>query len=97
VKLALEQMGFSTPREKARRVTVLVGGRKTTVTIRESRLAKLADDVGSLSKARAVINEIAQSAPEGIPNRSAWIEERMAVFASGALQPAVQGDPTLRH
>jgi len=94
VKAALEQMGFSAAREKARRISVTVGGRKTTVSVRESRLAKLADQVGGLPKARAIIGEMAQSAPDGLSNRSAWIEERIAAFE----QPTpVPGDASVRH
>jgi hypothetical protein len=67
--------------ETAERIHVYVGGKRTSVTLLAEGLRKLDEATGSRKEAKAIIQELAASAPADAGNRSAWIQERMLAFA----------------
>jgi hypothetical protein len=67
--------------EAAKRVYVSVGGKPTSVTLSAESLRKLYEATGGRKEAKAIIQELAASAPADAGNRSGWIQERMLAFA----------------
>ncbi len=78
-------------REKASRIYVVVEGRRTSVTISRSTVSRLVEAKGGAPQAKETIQTFANHAPKDIPNRSAWIEERVqALLAFGDTIPEGQ-------
>lgn len=92
---ALEQAGVGRKREsQAQRINVEVGGKRTSVTISKTLIDQLTKARGSKQEAKAVIQELASSAPASTPNRSGFVEERIqAVLALGNAG----GETVVRH
>jgi hypothetical protein len=67
--------------QTAERIHVYVGGKRTSVTLLAEGLRKLDEAAGGRKAAKAIIQELAASAPADADNRSAWIQERMLAFA----------------
>ncbi len=78
VKLALEQAGVTRSKESGtKRVNVEVAGRRTSVTLSKIALDQLVKSKGSTQQAKTVVQDLANTAPANVENRSAWIEERL--------------------
>lgn len=69
--------GISPKPQGARRVYVSVNGRPTSVTLARATLEALERSVGDRKKTKAIIQQLAQNAPADVPNRSAWVHERV--------------------
>lgn len=67
--------------EAAKRVYISVGGKPTSVTLSAESLRKLYEATGGRKEAKAIIQQLAASAPADAGNRSGWIQERMLAFA----------------
>lgn len=95
VGVALEQAGVGKRKEPAtKRVNVEIAGRRTSLTLSHAVLEKLAQAKGSRQKVKAVIQDLANTAPVDVENRSGWVEERLA----GLLALANNGSASLtRH
>jgi hypothetical protein len=84
VGMALEQAGvgkrkvFGGPSTK--RVYVEVGGRRTSLTLSHAVLGKLDQVRGERKAAKTIIQELANSAPSNVENRSGWVEERLTAY-----------------
>lgn len=79
------QAGLSLPlvghrKKVAKRVYVTVAGRSTSLTLREESVARLTEILGDKRKAKAVIQDLASSAPQDTPNRSRWVEDRIFAY-----------------
>jgi hypothetical protein len=92
---ALEQSGVGRKRvSQTQRVNVEVGGKRTSVTISRSLVDQLTKMRGSKQEAKAVIQELASSAPSATPNRSGFVEQRI----QAVLALASSGDAgVVRH
>lgn len=78
VGLALEQAGVGKRKEPStKRVNVEIAGRRTSLTLSRSVLEKLAQAKGTKQQAKAVIQDLANTAPLDVENRSGWVEERV--------------------
>ena len=81
---ALNQNGLvSTPSRSlptVRRFNVEVSGKRTSLTLSATAIAKLEQATGTRKAAKAVIQGFADSAPTDVPNRSGWVEERLAAY-----------------
>lgn len=78
-QLALEQAGLiKKPREgTAKRVSVVVGGKRTTVSVSQQLMRQLTESRGNESSAVRLIQDVAAHVPLDAENRSAWIEDRL--------------------
>jgi len=78
-------------RTKAKRINVLVGGKRTSVTVDSALFFKVAESHGGPAKATALIKNLASNAPAQVTKRSGWIEERLiAITEMGEGAPAGQ-------
>lgn len=78
VGLALEQAGVTRRKESStKRINVEVAGRRTSVTLSRAVLDQLVKSKGSNQKAKLVIQDLANTAPVNVENRSGWVEERL--------------------
>jgi hypothetical protein len=77
-----------------KRVNVEIAGRRTSLTLTRTVLDQLAKVKGSPLKAKSVIQDLANSAPVNVENRSGWVEARLL----GVLALADQdGASAARH
>lgn len=83
--------GASRKAPGARRVYVSVNGRPTSVTIAREALETLERSVGDRRKTKAIIQQLAQNAPADVPNRSAWVQDRVRALV------AAEAGGTARH
>lgn len=67
---------------RAKRFYVLVGGRRTSVTITAAEADRLISEKGGQAQAREFIQHLADIAPPDLENRSLWIRERLHVSAA---------------
>lgn len=65
--------------EKRKRVPVLVGGKRTTVTVRPALMDRLVDAAGGRRKATQLINEFVSGCPDE-ENRSGWLDRRLESY-----------------
>lgn len=78
VGIALERAGAGKRKEHTtKRVNVEIAGRRTSLTINRSILDQLVKAKGSPQKAKSVIQDLANTAPANVDNRSGWVEERL--------------------
>lgn len=94
VRQALAEPGFApaaTRAQPAKRIYVTVAGRATSVTLPMEALRQLDDVAGGRKQARAIIQQLADSAPGDVPNRSGWIQERMLAVAAATGSDADGG------
>lgn len=80
LKEVLEELAPRAQRTKAglrKQVAVYIAGAKTSLSLRRDLLASTTAVVGGEKKVRQLINELANSKPEGHANRSAWVEEQL--------------------
>lgn len=90
VGLALEQAGITRRKESStKRINVEVAGRRTSVTLSRAVLDQLVKSRGSTHKAKLVIQDLANTAPVNVENRSGWLEERLL----GVLALTNQAEP----
>lgn len=84
VRQALAEPGIAAAArpQPAKRIYVTVDGRATSVTLPVDALRQLDDVAGGRKQARAIIQQLADSAPDDVPNRSGWIQERMLAVAA---------------
>lgn len=83
VGLALVQAGVGKRKEPVnKRVYVEIAGRRTSLTLSHAVLAKLAQAKGSKQKVAQVIQDLANTAPVNVENRSGWVEDRLLSFLS---------------
>jgi hypothetical protein len=73
-------------RRKTERVHVLVGGRRTSVTLGQATVASLVEVKGD-KQAKALIQELASGAPADTGNRSRWVDERVRAFLASPHAP----------
>jgi hypothetical protein len=73
------------------RVYVTLNGKPTSLSLDKERVLKLKEALGA-KEARRAISELAQSAPQGVKNRSGWVEARML-----NLTPQTTGAHQQRH
>lgn len=59
------------------RINVVVQGKRTSVTIRKSMVEAATEARGSQVKGKALIQDLAATAPVDVVNRSAWTEEAL--------------------
>ena len=95
VGLAMEQAGIGKRKEPTtKRVNVEIAGRRTSLTLSRAVLDKLSQAKGTKQQAKAVIQDLANTAPMDVENRSGWVEERLL----GVLTLADQdGASAARH
>ena len=95
VGIALEQAGVGKRKEPmTKRVNVEIAGRRTSLTLNRTVLDQLAKVKGSPHKAKSLIQDLANSAPVNVENRSGWVEARLL----GVLALADQdGASAARH
>lgn len=74
--------------EPAKRVYVTVAGKPTSVTLSAESLRKLEAFAGGRKQAKAIVQQLAGSAPVDAGNRSAWIQERMLSVATAGSEAA---------
>lgn len=88
VEQALEAAGLRkrSSRRKTERVHVLIGGRRTSVTLGQTTIASLVQIKGD-KQAKALIQELASSAPADTDNRSRWVDERVRAFLASPHAP----------
>lgn len=67
-------------KDKYVRIMVMVGGKRTSVTVRQSRLDQIGAAVGSADKSTKIVREIAASSPVEVENRSLWIDNRIDAY-----------------
>lgn len=96
VRQVLAEPGLATATAAARaqpakRIYVTVAGRATSVTLPMEALRQLDDVAGGRKQARAIIQQLADSAPGDVPNRSGWIQERMLAVAAATGSDADGG------
>lgn len=69
---------------------VTVHGKKTSIKVPEMLYRQLEEQAGQ--ETDRLLQEYAAEAPEGFPNRSAWVERQMTHYLVLAeVQPAIQG------
>jgi hypothetical protein len=78
--------------EPAKRIYVSVAGKPTSVTLSADAYRQLEGAAGSRKQAKAIIQQLAGTAPQDAPNRSGWVQERMLAFAG-----ATAADASPRH
>ncbi|MCY1165254.1 hypothetical protein D9M73_51570 [compost metagenome] len=94
VGMALEQAGVGKRKETTtKRVNVEIAGRRTSLTLSRNSLDKLSLAKGTKQQAKAVIQDLANTAPMDVENRSAWVEERL----HGYLTLMDRDGPSLAH
>lgn len=88
VEQALDAAGLRKrpSRRKTERVHVLIGGRRTSVTLGQVTIASLVQVKGD-KQAKALIQELASSAPTDTDNRSRWVDERIRAFLASPHAP----------
>ena len=72
------------PSESASRINVKVNGKRTSLTIKASLLARAQAQLGGRRKTVAAIADLAASAPESTANRSGWVQDRLHSLLQGA-------------
>lgn len=96
-RLALEQAGLIKHRQRdgstARRISVMVDGKRTTVSVTQPLMQQLIEARGNESSAIQLVQDVAKNAPADAKNRSAWLAERLRA----AIVFAKSGDSTPRH
>jgi N-methylhydantoinase A/oxoprolinase/acetone carboxylase beta subunit len=65
-----------TRRDLRKRVNVYVAGAKTSLSLRKDMFERTVEAVGS-QKAQELAHEFANSKPDGVANRSAWVDEQL--------------------
>ena len=96
VAQALEKTGKAAAKSSkvpTQRINVIVGGRRTSITIGGETVARLVASKGE-KQANEVIRDIASKVPKETKNRSGWIEERLQLLLSFADG---EGASTHRH
>lgn len=81
VSIAMEQAGLGKRKEPSTtRVNVEIAGRRTSLTLSRVVLDKLSQAKGTKQQVKAVIQDLANTAPMEVENRSGWVEERLHGF-----------------
>lgn len=79
---ALQERGVlranSSPRLE--RLNVIVGKTRTTVSVEKPTLDKLIEMMGSKKAAKQYIEQVANNAPKGTPNRTDWVTEQLTTY-----------------
>lgn len=65
-------------RSRATKFHVLIAGQRTTITLRADLTEKIFAAKGSKTQAQQFVAQLAENTPPDIPNRSAWVAERIA-------------------
>jgi RNA 3'-terminal phosphate cyclase len=60
-----------------KRVYVHVAGAKTSLSLRKDMFERTVEAVGSQAKVQELVQEFANSKPDGVVNRSAWVDEQL--------------------
>lgn len=60
-----------------KRVSVFIDGARTSVSLRKDLVANTVAAVGDEKKVRQLIQEFANTKPEGMTNRTAWVEQQL--------------------
>lgn len=77
--LAAAGVGNAKSKSPARRINVIIAGRRTSVTLGRNTVAQLVEAKGD-KQANELINELANSAPTNVANRSRWVTERLKTY-----------------
>lgn len=83
------------PKRPAKRINVVIAGRRTSVTLSREILDRLIEAKGSQSQANDFVQELAGGLPAEVSNRSGWIEERVRAFLNFRQGEPMDGSP--RH
>ena len=75
-----EHEGRGSTKDKRVRIMVLCGGKRTSVSVRQSRLDKISLAAGSSNESTKIVREIAASSPVDVENRSQWVEDHIDAF-----------------
>lgn len=95
VRAELEQTGHAAgAKPVAKRINVVVGGKRTSVTVDPEVFRQLAQTQGGQAKATATIRELAAQAPADAPKRSGWVEARLVAIIELAGDPGAPGSRT---
>lgn len=73
-----------------KRINVLVKGQRTSVGVTDAMFSALVELKGSPSRARTVVNELANQAPSEVQNRSAWVGDQLMGFLMLSKQGAAE-------
>lgn len=68
--------------EPAKRIYVSVAGKPTSVTLSAESYRQLEGAAGGHKQAKAIVQQLAGTAPQDVSNRSGWVQERMLAFAA---------------
>lgn len=79
-------------RVTACRVNVTINGKRTCITISRSIESQLVQATGGWEQAKPVIQEIADTVPSSVNNKSAWIADRLKAYLAFREQ-ALTGSP----
>lgn len=95
VKSALQDPAINPAVRSARKPSaiklyVTVQGRRTSVSMPANLVTGLDAVTGGRKKTSALVEQLAQAAPQDVPNRSRWIHERARVYAERALGPSAR-------
>lgn len=84
VHKALSHQPDSAESGKTVPIQVICGGKRTSVTVRQSRIDQLAQ---ISSKPRKLVRELAAAAPANSDNRSAWLDQQIEAYLALQNQP----------
>lgn len=79
-------------RDERVRLQVVCAGKRTSVSVRKSRVDKVVEALGSKQDSLRTIRELAAAAPAELDNRSAWLEAQIDRYLQLRAQP-ISGSP----
>ena len=75
-----EQGDRGSAKDKRVRITVMCGGKRTSVSVRQSRLDQISVTAGSIDESNRIVREIAAGSPAEVENRSQWVEDHIDAY-----------------
>jgi len=88
VGVALTQAGVGKSKtlvQNTKRVNVEIAGRRTSLTLSRTVLERLTETKETKQQVKAVIQDLANTAPATVTNRSGWVEERLLTILSHSV------------
>ena len=100
VRAAMTDLGLAQAKTATRpakvRINVRVRGHRTTVSLDNTVLERLRAVQPSTEVVEAVLNQLANQAPQTTKNRSAWVERRLLHLIESGTTISAQAD-SIRH
>ncbi len=62
------------------RLQVLVNGRRTSVSVRKSRVEQVIQLAGTRQEGHRIVRDLAGRAPDGLKNRSGWLDSQIEAY-----------------